>query len=346
MRTNPSRAGSDRPLPAARAPGRCPPAPRKRPTVLAVAPSSSPDHLLRRLLARYLRGACEIAVEERPRLSEPTLRAVRIFEHRTLDPMVVVAGNDRATLLLRPPPALPRPPEAWAALGRRVVAFHREVGGVGRIATPFEDERWAEEGEKIEALAWSLERGSFVQLSRDLSVEGFDPRTWTVLRALERVARAGVDLARAVPLGSSTGPASRTLRTVELVHAAGIDLLERALDGTEPDDVDELLDVAVALRTSSAVVLASLGPAVGREDLDGASAAALGIRLGAVDATLGGVQEILEAAETVAEEPPRRGGGVAPGPNVVRTTGGTPHGRRGLYAASSRSFPDRSDGEA
>ncbi|MHB1435865.1 MAG: PhoU domain-containing protein [Thermoplasmata archaeon] len=230
---------------------------------ISVESEAPDDHLLRHLVAAYIRGAPRISVEQHPRLTPAARQVVHTFLQRTVQTEIVEESPDRIVVEdVTDSEALPFS-QLLPRLGAMVLDLHRraaEALAAPPTVTPIDWERLDDE---IDRYAWMTERRVRQRIEQGGAHpdDRWDPvSTLLVARALERVADHAVHLGDA---GSRLAEVSlpETVRQVlRDQQAKSIEVLAQALELLHPDaaDADRAIDAAEAVRQATGTIQARM----------------------------------------------------------------------------------------
>ena len=252
------------------------------------------EHLFRRLLGAYLRGAAGIEISQSPRISPSTRNVVLAFSHRTRQPEIVSDDGRMVRLVDTSRDAAVSLAARIGKLGEEVLALHRKAADQW-TRLPLRDEAvWETLDDAIDREAWFLQR-AIAAGRADARTPGDGIAWWSVAHSLERIADYGVLLGQIGPRLTKLGPGSSTVLELRQLHGQALGHLKEALTVTSGHEANDLLDVGEALLASRRAISEWLLPAVGGGSMSPAAAVAIDRVLWAIEGTVRHTQEIAQA---------------------------------------------------
>ncbi len=225
---------------------------------ISVGREASDDHLLRHLVAAYIRGAPRISVEQHPRLTPAARQVVLTFLQRTVQTEIVEEAPDRIVVEdVTDAAALPFS-QLLLRLGALVLELHRRAAdalGAPPAVPPID---WDRLDDEVDRYAWMTERRVRQRIEQGgASDDRWDPvSTLLVARALERTADHAVQLGDA---GSRLAEVSLPEAVRQVLHdqqTQALQVLAQALELLRPAaaDADRVIDVAQAVRQAAGTI--------------------------------------------------------------------------------------------
>ncbi len=226
---------------------------------ISVGREASDDHLLRHLVAAYIRGAPRISVEQHPRLTPAARQVVQTFLQRTVQTEIVEESPDRIVVEdVTDSAALPFS-QLLLRLGALVLELHRRAAdalGAPPTVPPIDWERLDDE---VDRYAWMTERRvrQRIEQGGGSPDDRWDPiSTLLVARALERTADHAVQLG---DTGSRLAEVSLPEAVRQVLHdqqSQALQVLAQALELLRPAaaDADRVIDAAEAVRQAAVTI--------------------------------------------------------------------------------------------
>jgi phosphate uptake regulator len=262
-----------------------------------------PEHLFRRLVGAYLRGAEEFVVHQDGGLVSTTRSTVRTFQRRTVHPQIVF--EDRENIILRDVSngANLGIPVLLRRMFQVVLEMHEDAAKTWQSAGSQGEEPMEARDDEVDRYAWLIERTLALRLRDDpggaslgAPFEGPLP-VFLLTRCLERIADHAVILAEhGGRLRESSMPAS-TLRALTGYHRQVLDHLRAAFavaEHPDPSVANEVLDGATALEATHTTLAGRfLTPAV-PSSLPAAALSSLGLILQSIDRTTAYARDVAQ----------------------------------------------------
>jgi hypothetical protein len=253
------------------------------------------EHIFRRVLGAYVRGAPTISISERPRLSAATRDVITAFASRT-QRMELVADDGRTVLFSESlSPAGGTLEDRIRQLGGAVIAFHRSAIAQWSELRLHDRGTWERLDDSIDREAWALLRAISQGDSGRTGTEVDGLTFWTEVLALERLADFAVTLGEAGEAMTELPPERAVVVEVRQLHWQILDHLEATLTARSERTANERLDVCAALIASKQAIAEWLLPVGGVERCTPAAAVTVERVLSALEGTIRCIQEIAQA---------------------------------------------------
>jgi phosphate uptake regulator len=262
-----------------------------------------PEHLFRRLIGSYLRGAEEFIVHQEGGLAPTTRTTVRTFQRRTVHPQIVF--EDRENIVLRDVSngANLGIPVLLRRMFQVVLEMHEDAAKTWQTGSAPSDESMETRDDEVDRYAWLIERTLALRLRDDPGgtslggpFEGPLP-VFLLTRCLERIADHAVILAdNGGHLRESSMPAP-TIRALTGYHRQVLDQLRAAFSVAEHPDAkvaNEVLDGATALEATHATLAGRFLTPSTPSTLPAAALTSLGLILQSIDRTTAYARDIAQ----------------------------------------------------
>ncbi|MCI4319180.1 MAG: hypothetical protein L3K23_03480 [Thermoplasmata archaeon] len=271
-----------------------------------------PEHLFRRLIGAYLRGAEEFVVHQDGGLSPTSRTTVRTFQRRTVHPQIVF--EDRENIVLRDVSngASLGIPVLLRRMFQVVVEMHEDAEKTWQSSGLATEESMETRDDEVDRYAWLIERTLALRLRDDpggTSLGGpFDGPlpVFLLTRCLERIADHAVILAEnGAHLRESSIPPA-TLRALTGYHRQVLEQLRAAFHVAEhpdPSAANEVLDGATALEATHATLAGRFLTPAAPSTLPAAALTSLGLILQSIDRTTAYARDIAQVGLGTREEP-------------------------------------------
>ncbi|MFZ1023319.1 MAG: phosphate uptake regulator PhoU [Thermoplasmata archaeon] len=271
--------------------------------ILPVEPRASSEHLFRRLIGAYVRGANEFVLRESGGISAETRQVARTFARRTAQPEVVSDEGEELVLRDVSRGAQISIPQLLHRMFQLVVRMQRDAGaawepGASITADPFELR-----DDEVDRHAWTIERVLALRLLEGPAAEAPDrPSEETVdslllARSLERIADHAVTIALwGQALRQEEIPAA-ILRALSAYHGQVLDSLVAAFEVAEHPSAaraNEVIDTGEALRSTHSTLTERFLARSSSSQLSPRSISSLGLLLQSLERTAAYTTDIAE----------------------------------------------------
>jgi len=225
-----------------------------------VDPTAPDDHLLRHLVAAYIRGAPRICVEQRPRLTPAARQVVQAFLQRTVQTAIVEESVQRIVVQdVTDTETLPLV-RLLTRLGALVVHLHRRAAESNASDPSGFPIDWERLDDEVDRYAWLIERRVRQKIEEGAPIhdEPWDPvSALLVARALERAADHAVQLGDIGARLSEVALPEPIRQSLADQHSQLLEVLQRAvalLPEPDVDEADQILDAAESIRRANGTI--------------------------------------------------------------------------------------------
>ncbi len=227
--------------------------------VLLVGKHVPSEHLFRRLVGAYVRGANEFVLRETGGISPETRQIARTFARRTAQPEIVSDEGEELVLRDVSRGAQISIPQLLHRMFQIVVRMQRDAGAAWESGKDLPPEPFELRDDEVDRHAWTIERVLALRLLEGPAAEGPErPSEETVdslllARALERIADHAVTIAVLGHALRQEGIPPPILRAVSAYHGQVLDSLSAAFEVAEHPNAEranEVIDTGEALRST------------------------------------------------------------------------------------------------